>query len=272
MQARAARRLIVRAIPLDESVIRLLHADSYRALRELQAEQAGGAIAAARRATAVRQPESVVRLVLRRRARRALQPDGAGHHQRRPRFPPARRHPAHARLRRAAPRQRETQSALYVFDERRRPQPAARGDRSEDTERGLGRRSCSRIERERALVRVARGRTLGQLNDCSLHRQPPWLFFRSARSLARPAARVARRLARAARRCPRGAERRSRRASAAQTLAELTYPEYASDWETAVEDERSRSHPARARSRSTRATSRSSPSTTPSATTRGSSA
>ena len=65
---------------------------------------------------------------------------------------------------------------------------------------------------------------------------------------------------------------RSRRCSAGERSTELAYPQYAANWETAVDDARCRWRRASRSARSIRATSRSSRSTTPSATTSGSSA
>src|SRR3954464_648543 len=144
--------LIVRAIPLDETVIRLLTPDSYRALRELQ-ESNKQSIAAVTRRTGGRAPDlwyvsfygvqpdvhfSPMELVITSSGRdfRALEilPLSAGFGEQRL-------------------SQRETQSAIYLFDEAiDLDQPLTvtfQNIRNEDWEQIL-----TRIERERALVRA----------------------------------------------------------------------------------------------------------------------
>lgn len=148
--------LIVRAIPLDENLIRLLTPDSYRALRELQ-ESNKQSIAAVTRRTGGRSPDlwyvsfygvepdvhfSPMELVITSSGRdfRALEvlPLSSGFGEQRL-------------------RQRETQSALYLFDEDiDLDQPLSvtfQNVRSDAWEQIL-----TRIERERALVRARASR------------------------------------------------------------------------------------------------------------------
>ena len=144
--------LIVRAIPLDESLIRLLTPDSYRALRELQ-ESNKQSIAAVTRRTGGRSPDlwyvsfygvepdvhfSPMELVITSAGRdfRALEvlPLSSGFGEQRL-------------------RQRETQSAIYLFDESiDLDQPLTvtfQNVRNDGWEQIL-----TRVERERALVRA----------------------------------------------------------------------------------------------------------------------
>ncbi len=148
--------LIVRAIPLDENLIRLLTPDSYRALRELQ-ESNKQSIAAVTRRTGGRAPDlwyisfygvepdvrfSPMELVITSAGRdfRALEvlPLSSGFGEQRL-------------------RQRETQSAIYLFDESiDLDQPLAvtfQNARNEMWEQIL-----TRVERERALVRARASR------------------------------------------------------------------------------------------------------------------
>ena len=148
--------LIVRAIPLDENLIRLLTPDSYRALRELQ-ESNKLAIAAVTRRTGGRAPDlwyvsfygvepdvhfSPMELVITSAGRdfRALEvlPLSSGFGEQRL-------------------KQRETQSAIYLFDESiDLDQPltvAFQNVRNDGWEQIL-----TRVERERALVRARASR------------------------------------------------------------------------------------------------------------------
>jgi hypothetical protein len=148
--------LIVRAIPLDEDLIRLLTPDSYRALRELQ-ESNKQAIAAVTRRTGGRSPDlwyvsfygvepdvhfSPMELVITSSGRdfRALEvlPLSSGFGEQRL-------------------RQRETQRAIYLFDEAiDLDQPLAvtfQNVRDDSWEQIL-----TRVERERALVRARASR------------------------------------------------------------------------------------------------------------------
>jgi len=148
--------LIVRAIPLDENLIRLLTPDSYRALRDLQ-ESNKQAIAAVTRRTGGRAPDlwyvsfygvepdvhfSPMELVITSSGRdfRALEvlPLSSGFGEQRL-------------------QQRETQSAIYLFDEAidlDQPMTVTFQDvRNEDWEQIL-----TRVERERALVRARASR------------------------------------------------------------------------------------------------------------------
>jgi hypothetical protein len=152
--------LSVRAIPLDESVIRLLTPDSYRALRELQ-ESNKGAIAAVTRRTGGQRPDlwyvsfygvepdvhfSPMELIITSGGRdfRALDiiPLSSGFGE--------------ERL-----RQRETQSAIYLFDEAiDLDQPLTvtfqtQADNSWEL-------TLQAIERERALVRARASRSVRQ--------------------------------------------------------------------------------------------------------------
>ena len=148
--------LIVRAIPLDENLIRLLTADSYRALRELQ-ESNKQAIAAVARRNGGRAPDlwyvsfygvepdvrfSPMELVITSSGRdfRALEviPLTSGFGEQRL-------------------RQRETQSALYLYDESiDLDQPLTvtfQNQRNDGWEQTL-----RRVERERALIRARASR------------------------------------------------------------------------------------------------------------------
>jgi hypothetical protein len=148
--------LIVRAIPLDESLIRLLTPDSYRALRELQ-ESNKQAIAAVTRRTGGRTPDlwyvsfygvepdvhfSPMELVITSAGRdfRALEvlPLSSGFGEQRL-------------------RQRETQSAIYLFDESidlDQPLTVTFQNVRDDTWDQI----LPRVERERALVRARASR------------------------------------------------------------------------------------------------------------------
>jgi hypothetical protein len=151
--------LIVRAIPLDENLIRLLTPDSYRALRELQ-ESNKQAIAAVTRRTGGRPPDlwyvsfygvepdvhfSPMELVITSSGRdfRALEvlPLSSGFGEQRL-------------------RQRETQSAIYLFDEAiDLDQPLSltfQNVRDDSWEQIL-----TKVERERALVRARASRPPG---------------------------------------------------------------------------------------------------------------
>ena len=148
--------LIVRAIPLDENLIRLLTPDSYRALRELQ-ESNKQAIAAVTRRTGGRTPDlwyvsfygvepdvhfSPMELIITSSGRdfRALEvlPLSSGFGEQRL-------------------KQRETQSAIYLFDEAiDLDQPLTvtfQNVRDDSWEQVL-----TRVERERALVRARASR------------------------------------------------------------------------------------------------------------------
>lgn len=144
--------LIVRAIPLDENLIRLLTPDSYRALRELQ-ESNKSAIAAVTRRTGGRSPDlwyvsfygvqpdvhfSPMELVITSSGRdfRALEvlPLSSGFGEQRL-------------------KQRETQSAIYLFDEAidlDQPLTVTFQDQHDDSWEQV----LLRVERERALVRA----------------------------------------------------------------------------------------------------------------------
>jgi hypothetical protein len=148
--------LIVRAIPLDENLIRLLTPDSYRALRELQ-ESNKQSIAAVTRRTGGRAPDlwyvsfygvepdvhfSPMELVITSSGRdfRALEvlPLSSGFGEQRL-------------------RQRETQSALYLFDENvDLDQPLTVTFQSVKSD--VWEQILTRIERERALVRARASR------------------------------------------------------------------------------------------------------------------
>jgi hypothetical protein len=148
--------LIVRAIPLDETLIRLLTPDSYRALRDLQ-ESNKQSIAAVTRRTGGRAPDlwyvsffgvepdvhfSPMELVITSSGRdfRALEvlPLSSGFGEQRL-------------------KQRETQSAIYLFEDAiDLDQPLTvtfQNVRNEDWEQIL-----TRVERERALVRARASR------------------------------------------------------------------------------------------------------------------
>ena len=148
--------LIVRAIPLDESLIRLLTPDSYRALRELQ-ESNKQSIAAVTRRTGGRSPDlwyvsfygvepdvhfSPMELVI----------TSGGRDFRSLEVLPLSSSFGEQRL-----RQRETQSAIYLFDENiDLDQPLSvtfQNVRNDGWEQIL-----TRVERERALVRARASR------------------------------------------------------------------------------------------------------------------
>jgi hypothetical protein len=149
--------LIVRAIPLDESLIRLLTADSYRALRELQ-ESNREQIAAVTRRRGGQAPDlwyvsfygvapdvhfSPMELVITSSGRnfRALEviPLSSGFGEQRL-------------------RQRETQSALYLYDEEvDLDQPLT--VTFQDQQSASWEQILTRIERERALVRARASRS-----------------------------------------------------------------------------------------------------------------
>jgi hypothetical protein len=152
--------LIVRAIPLDENLIRLLTPDSYRALRELQ-ESNKAAIAAVTRRTGGRSPDlwyvsfygvqpdvhfSPMELVITSSGRdfRALEvlPLSSGFGEQRL-------------------KQRETQSAIYLFDEAidlDQPLTVTFQDVRDDSWEQV----LTRVERERALVRARASRPPSQ--------------------------------------------------------------------------------------------------------------
>jgi hypothetical protein len=152
--------LIVRAIPLDENLIRLLTPDSYRALRELQ-ESNKAAIAAVTRRTGGRSPDlwyvsfygvqpdvhfSPMELVITSSGRdfRALEvlPLSSGFGEQRL-------------------KQRETQSAIYLFDEAidlDQPLTVTFQDVRDDSWDQV----LTRVERERALVRARASRPPSQ--------------------------------------------------------------------------------------------------------------
>jgi hypothetical protein len=145
--------LIVRAIPLDENLIRLLTPDSYRALRELQ-ESNKQSIAAVTRRTGGRAPDlwyvsfygvepdvhfSPMELLITSGGRdfRALEvlPLSSGFGEQRL-------------------KQRETQSAIYLFDENidlDQPLSVTFENVRDDM---WGTQILTRVERERALVRA----------------------------------------------------------------------------------------------------------------------
>jgi len=149
--------LIVRAIPLEESLIRLLTADSYRALRELQ-ESNKQAIAAVTRRRGGQPPDlwyvsfygvapdvhfSPMELIITSSGRnfRALEviPLSSGFGEQRL-------------------RQRETQSALYLYDEEvdlNQPLTVT----FQDQQSASWEQILTRVERERALVRARASRS-----------------------------------------------------------------------------------------------------------------
>jgi len=149
--------LIVRAIPLDENLIRLLTPDSYRALRELQ-ESNKQSIAAVTRRTGGRAPDlwyvsfygvepdvhfSPMELVITSSGRdfRALEvlPLSSGFGEQRL-------------------KQRETQSAIYLFDENiDLDQPLS--VTFQNVRNDMWEQILTRVERERALVRARASRS-----------------------------------------------------------------------------------------------------------------
>jgi len=144
--------LIVRAIPLDENLIRLLTPDSYRALRELQ-ESNKQAIAAVTRRTGGRVPDlwyvsfygvqpdvhfSPMELVITSSGRD---------------FRPLEVLPLSSGFGEQRLKQREAQSAIYLFDEAidlDQPLSVTFQNVRDDTWEQI----LTRIERERALVRA----------------------------------------------------------------------------------------------------------------------
>jgi hypothetical protein len=149
--------LIVRAIPLDENLIRLLTPDSYRALRELQ-ESNKQSIAAVTRRTGGRAPDlwyvsfygvepdvhfSPMELVITSGGRdfRSLEvlPLSSGFGEQRL-------------------KQRETQSAIYLFDENiDLDQPLS--VTFQNVRNDMWEQILTRVERERALVRARASRS-----------------------------------------------------------------------------------------------------------------
>jgi hypothetical protein len=149
--------LIVRAIPLEESLIRLLTSDSYRALRELQ-ESNKQAIAAVTRRRGGQPPDlwyvsfygvapdvhfSPMELIITSSGRnfRALEviPLSSGFGEQRL-------------------KQRETQSALYLYDEEvdlNQPLTVT----FQDQQSASWEQILTRVERERALVRARASRS-----------------------------------------------------------------------------------------------------------------
>jgi hypothetical protein len=144
--------LIVRAIPLEENLIRLLTPDSYRALRELQ-ESNKQSIAAVTRRTGGRAPDlwyvsfygvqpdvhfSPMELVITSSGRD---------------FRPLEIIPLSTGFGEQRLRQREAQSAIYLFDEAidlDQPLSVAFQNARDDTWDQI----LTRVERERALVRA----------------------------------------------------------------------------------------------------------------------
>jgi hypothetical protein len=149
--------LIVRAIPLDESLIRLLTPDSYRAMRELQ-ESNRQSIAAVKRRTGGREPDLWYVSFY------GVEPDvhfsprdlvitSAGRDFRALEVLPLSSGFGEQRL-----RQRETQSAIYLFDENiDLDQPLTVTFQSVRND-SWGEQILTRVERERALVRARASR------------------------------------------------------------------------------------------------------------------
>lgn len=149
--------LIVRAIPLDESLIRLLTPDSYRAMRELQ-ESNRQSIAAVRRRTGGREPDLWYVSFY------GVEPDvhfsprdlvitSAGRDFRALEVLPLSSGFGEQRL-----RQRETQSAIYLFDESidlDQPLTVTFQNVRSDS---WGEQILVRVERERAMVRARASR------------------------------------------------------------------------------------------------------------------
>jgi hypothetical protein len=149
--------LIVRAIPLDENLIRLLTPDSYRALRELQ-ESNRQSIGAVKRRTGGREPDLWYVSFY------GVEPDvhfsprdlvitSAGRDFRALEVLPLSSGFGEQRL-----RQRETQSAIYLFDESiDLDQPLTVTFQSVRND-SWGEQILIRVERERALVRARASR------------------------------------------------------------------------------------------------------------------
>jgi hypothetical protein len=148
--------LIVRAIPLDENLIRLLTPDSYRALRELQ-ESNKQSIAAVKRRTGGRAPDlwyvsfygvqpdvhfSPMELVITSSGRD---------------FRPLEVLPLSSGFGEQRLKQREAQSAIYLYDEDvdlDQPLSVSFQNVRDDTWEQV----LTRVERERALVRARASR------------------------------------------------------------------------------------------------------------------
>lgn len=154
--------LIVRAMPLDESIIRLLTPDSYRALRDLQESNRRTIDAIARR-SGNRAPDVwyVSFYGLEENARFTpmdLTITSGGQD-----FRPLDVIPLSTGFGEQRLRQRETQSAVYLFpgeiDVDHPLTVSFQGERSAIWEQLL-----QRIERERALVRARASRTSGRMN------------------------------------------------------------------------------------------------------------
>ena len=149
--------LIVRAIPLEENLIRLLTSDSYRALRELQ-ESNKQAIAAITRRRGGQQPDlwyvsfygvapdihfSPMELVVTSSGRN---------------FRPLDVIPLSSGFGEQRLKQRETQSALYLYDEEiDLDQPLT--VTFQDQQSATWEQILTRVERERALVRARASRS-----------------------------------------------------------------------------------------------------------------
>ena len=149
--------LIVRAIPLEENLIRLLTSDSYRALRELQ-ESNKQAIAAITRRRGGQQPDlwyvsfygvapdihfSPMELVVTSSGRN---------------FRPLEVIPLSSGFGEQRLKQRETQSALYLYDEEiDLDQPLT--VTFQDQQSATWEQILTRVERERALVRARASRS-----------------------------------------------------------------------------------------------------------------
>ena len=149
--------LIVRAIPLEENLIRLLTSDSYRALRELQ-ESNKQAIAAITRRRGGQQPDlwyvsfygvapdihfSPMELVVTSSGRN---------------FRPLEVIPLSSGFGEQRLKQRETQSALYLYDEEiDLDQPLT--VTFQDEQSATWEQILTRVERERALVRARASRS-----------------------------------------------------------------------------------------------------------------
>ena len=139
-----APSLQVRAIPLDESIIRLLSPDSYRRMPELKREQDATRSPRSRDGTACASSSLWYVSFFAVEPGKLDSVPRVHHHERRPRLPSARRHSAHARVRRAAASaERHAGCALRVRRAARRA-PAADRVVRDGAQRRLGDVSCRR--------------------------------------------------------------------------------------------------------------------------------
>lgn len=150
---------LVKAIPMDESVIRVLSPDSYRALRDLLQSRRSRIDALAAR-TGGRQPVVLYVSFYGLEADARFSPEEVVIRSSGRDFRPAEIIPLSSGFGEQRLRQRETQTALYVFDEAVNiGQPLTLT--VEGVENNSWGATLRAIERERSLVRSRAGRTPG---------------------------------------------------------------------------------------------------------------